>query len=228
MPRLGRDLPHCTQPLECIESGLYLNRGHMKSFATKLGQILALYGIGGLFAISFLDSSLVPLPGLNDLVLILMASKRPGWWPMCALASTLGSVGGAYLLYGIARGGRTLFFRRTTTHDVTYARRWLRRNDFAAVLVTSLLPPPAPLKAFIFAAGLLRVNAVRFGLAMLVGRALRFAADAWLGAHYGIRAQELVRQNVLWSSIAIIVLIIALALVQKWWVQRTDRIPPSP
>ncbi len=84
----------------------------LKSLSVKLGHVLVLYGGWGLFAMSFLDSSLIPFPVVNDLALIVMASKRPAWWPLYALATTLGSVCGAYLLYGIARGGGKFFFRK--------------------------------------------------------------------------------------------------------------------
>ena len=66
----------------------------LKSLSAKLGHVLVLYGGWGLFAMSFLDSSLIPFPVVNDLALIVMASKRPAWWPLYALASTLGSVCG--------------------------------------------------------------------------------------------------------------------------------------
>ena len=196
-------------------------RSMLKSLSAKLGHVLVLYGAWGLFAMSFLDSSLVPFPGVNDLVLIVMASKRPGWWPVYALASTLGSVGGAYLLYGMARGGGKFFFRKTTPQSITHARRWLERNDFVAILVASLLPPPAPLKAFILTAGVLRVNAINFGLALLVGRGLRFGADAWLGARYGVLAEDYLRHNLGWASLAAVIMIVGLALLQRWWSRRS-------
>src|SRR5271157_5079890 len=189
----------------------------LKSLSAKLGHVLVLYGAWGLFAMSFLDSSLIPFPVLNDLALMVMASKRPAWWPLYALASTLGSVSGAYLLYGIARGGGKFFFGKMTPHAIAHARRWLERNDFVAVLVASILPPPAPLKAFILTSGLLRVHAVHFGLALLVGRGLRFAADAWLGAHYGIQAEDYLRQNLSRASLAIVIVVVGLALLQWWW-----------
>ena len=65
----------------------------LRSLTAKIGTILLLYGAGGLFAMSFLDSSLVPFPVLNDLALIMMAATgRPGgpsmrWrvrWARCA------------------------------------------------------------------------------------------------------------------------------------------------
>ncbi|HMD84881.1 MAG TPA: VTT domain-containing protein [Terriglobia bacterium] len=188
----------------------------LKSLSAKLGHVLVLYGGWGLFAISFLDSSLIPFPVVNDLALIVMASKRPAWWPLYALASTLGSVSGAYLLYGIARGGGKFFFRKTTPHAVAHARRWLERNDFVAVLVASILPPPAPYKVFVLTAGLLRVNALHFGLALLVGRGLRFAADAWLGARYGLQAEDYLHHNLGWASLAAATMLVGLALLQRW------------
>jgi len=169
---------------------------------------------------SFLDSSLIPFPVVNDLALMVMASKRPAWWPLYALASTLGSVSGAYLLYGIARGGGKFFFRKTTPQSITRAQRWLERNDFVAVLVASILPPPAPYKVFVLTAGLLRVNWLHFGLALLVGRGLRFAADAWLGARYGVQAEDYLRHNLGRVSLAVVIVVVGLTLLQRWWSRR--------
>ena len=63
----------------------------LKSLIAKLGQILALYGGWGLLGVSFLDSSIVPLPGLNDLLLIHFSAQNPARAIIYALASTLGS-----------------------------------------------------------------------------------------------------------------------------------------
>ena len=187
----------------------------LKSVSLKLGHILVLYGGWGLFAMSFLDSSLIPFPVVNDLALMMMAVNRPALWPIYALASTLGSVCGAYVLYGIARGGGKFFFRKTTPQSITNAHRWLERNEFVSILVASILPPPAPLKVFILTAGMLRVDALYFGLAMLAGRGLRFGAEAWLGAKYGVQAQDLVRHNLGWASLVAVMVIVGLALVQR-------------
>ncbi len=192
----------------------------LKSLSARIGNVLILYGGWGLFAMSFLDSSLMPLPLINDLALIMMASRRPALWPLYALAATLGSVCGIYLFYGIARGGGKYIWRKTTPQSISRAQRWLERNDFVAILVASLLPPPAPMKAFVLAAGLLRVNATRLGLALLVGRGLRFAAEAWLGARYGPRAEEFVRHNLAWASLATAVVVVGLALFRHWWFNR--------
>ena len=57
---------------------------------------------------SFLDSSFIPFPGVNDLALIMLASQHPARAPFYALMSTVGSVLGCYVIYGIALGGEKL------------------------------------------------------------------------------------------------------------------------
>jgi membrane protein YqaA with SNARE-associated domain len=194
----------------------YFATGNMlKSISLKLGHILILYGGWGLFAMSFLDSSLIPFPVVNDLGLIVMSSHRPAMWPLYALASTLGSVGGTFLLYWIARGGEQYFFRKSTPQSIQSAHRWLERNEFVSILVAAILPPPAPLKIFVLTAGVLNVNALRFALAMLVGRGLRFAAEAWLGARYGAQAQVYIRHNLVWVSLVAVMVIVGVALLQR-------------
>ena len=120
-------------------------------------------------------------------------------------------------------GGGKFFFRKTTPQSVAHAQRWLERNDFLAVLVASILPPPAPYKVFVLTAGLLRVDPIHFGLAMLVGRGLRFGAEAWLGARYGVQAQDYIRHNLGWASLAAVTVIVGLALLQRWWAKSGTR-----
>ena len=75
----------------------------LKSLIANLSQFLTLYGGWGLLGISFLDSSFVPLPGVNDLLLIHLSAQNPSRAIVYALASTLGSVGGSFLMYGLSR-----------------------------------------------------------------------------------------------------------------------------
>jgi membrane protein YqaA with SNARE-associated domain len=198
----------------------------LKSLASRLGHVLALYG-GGLLVISFLDSSFIPFPGINDLALIVLASQHPARAPFYALLSTLGSLLGCYVMYGIARGGGRLAGGRSAPNKGNRARHWLERNDFVAMLAMCLIPPPAPLKIFVIAAGALRMNALRFGAALLVGRSLRFAAEAWLGARYGAEAEAYLRRNLTWASLVTILIVIGLAFLSRWWKRRQAAAPDN-
>ena len=190
-----------------------------KSLSLTLGRVLALYGGVGLFAMSFLDSSFVPFPGINDLALIVLAGQHPARAPFYAFMSTVGSLLGCYVVYGIARSGGRLAGGKSSSTKGS-ARRWLERNDLVAMLVMCLLPPPAPLKIFVITAGVLRMNALNFGVALLVGRSLRFAAEAWLGARYGAQAEAYLKKNLGWTSLVTILLVIGLTLLSRWWTGR--------
>lgn len=187
----------------------------LNSLFAKLGQILALYGGWGLLGISFLDSSFVPLPGLNDLVLIHLSAQNPTRAAMYALASTLGSMAGSFVMYSLARGGAKLLARRKSSPAVQRARAWLERNDFASLLVASLLPPPSPYKFFLLAAGALRINVLRFGAALLVGRGLRFGVAAFLGARYGAQAEAYLKGNIVWVSLLAALLVIVWTMIYR-------------
>lgn len=198
----------------------------LQSLSAKLGHVLLLYGGWGLLVMSFLDASFVPFPLVNDLALLVMASQRPARAFFYALQSTTGSVVGLYVLYALARRGRKFLWRETVPASVLRAQHWLERNDFVALLVASLLPPPAPFKVFVLTAGLLRVDAVHFVAATIIGRGLRFAAIAWLGAHYGPTAEQYLRHNLAWASLAAAALVIAAALIYRLQLRRRES--PTP
>jgi len=177
---------------------------------------------------SFLDSSFVPFPVFNDLALILLASQHPSQAFFYALQSTVGSVLGAYVLYGLARRGAQFLWRKSTPSAVARAQRWLARNDFVTLLVACLLPPPAPLKVFVLTAGVLRMNAVHFGAAMLVGRILRFGTDAWLGARYGAQAEAYLKQNLGLASLVAVVVVLGVTLLFRRLRRRPAEEPRVP
>ena len=202
----------------------------LKSLVAKLGQLLALYGGWGLLGISFLDSSLVPLPGANDLLLLHLSSQNPGRAVFYALASTLGSIGGSFVMYGLARAGVGYALRRRASPAFERAQGWLKQNDFASVLVASLLPPPAPFKIFLLAAGALRTNALRFGLALAVGRGLRFGVAAYLGARYGAQAEAYLKANIVWVSLLAVFFVIMWTAIYRRLAARpcTESPPDAP
>lgn len=196
---------------------------HLKFLAAQIGRMLVVYGGWGLFVISFLDASFVPFPVFNDLALIVLASRHPSRAVFYALQSTAGSVLGAYVLYASARRGGEYLWRKSTPDAVTRAKQWVAKNDFVALFVASLLPPPAPLKVFVLAAGVLQMNALHFGIAMFVGRILRFGLDAFLGARYGPHAQAFLKQNLEWASLAAVVLVVGFTVVYRRWVRPRAR-----
>ena len=185
-----------------------------KTLSAKLGRHLILYGGWGLFAISFLDSTFIPFPLVNDLLLMHLSIKSPGATPFYVLGCTAGSVLGAYVLYALGAGGGK-FLQRFSAEKIGSAEHWLARNDLVAVLVVSLLPAPAPFKLFLVSAGALRINRFRYGLALVVGRGARFAAEGWLAALYGKRAEAFLKTNLGWVSLIAAMVVIAATVVSR-------------
>jgi membrane protein YqaA with SNARE-associated domain len=176
--------------------------------SAALGKFLAHFGGLGLFAISFLDASVLGLPLINDLLLIHLSGRHPAWTLLYVFESTSGSMLGSYVLYTFARAGRRVLWRRPSKPN--RVQRWIERNDFAAIVVGSLLPPPAPFRAFPVAAGAIRMDAKRLILALLVGRGLRFGLEGSVGALYGAQAERYLTAHlalVSWLSIAVLVVI---------------------
>jgi membrane protein YqaA with SNARE-associated domain len=199
----------------------------LQTFSAQLGQALALYGGWGLFAISFLDSSFLSFPAINDILLIHLSSLHPTMSIAYALDCAVGSVLGAYLIFVIARRGAKSMLRASSSQRMQRLERWLKRNDFLSVLVASLLPPPAPFKIFALTAGALRVNTSRFCVALLAGRTLRFTVEGFLGARFGAGAEGYLRGNAGWVSLLISVFLILITVLQRRFRSRREEDSPK-
>ena len=152
---------------------------------TWLQAALATSGGLGLFLLGFLDASFLPLPSLNDLVLIDLCIQFPDRMVYYAAMSTLGSVAGCVVLYYIGREGEELAFHAKAGTSAPRIRRWVERNGFLSMLVAAAMPPPMPLKIFVLGAGALGMPLRDFVLSVLLARALRFFAIGYLAVHYG-------------------------------------------
>ena len=181
-----------------------------------------IYGIAvalggpGLFVIAFLDSSFISLPQINDLLVVLMVTRYKAWMPYYAVMATLGSVAGCYTIYYLARrGGDAFLQKRLKQKHVDRTLALYRRHGLLALMVPALLPPPAPFKVFVLAAGLAHVRPVPFVLAIAIARGLRYWALGVLAVYYGDAALELMqthgREVALWLVGLIVVGVLA------WW-----------
>jgi membrane protein YqaA with SNARE-associated domain len=90
---------------------------------------------------------------------------------MAAAASAVGGL----LPYGLGRAGGELFLlKRVNRERFEQMRARFERQEFLAVLVPSMMPPPTPWKAFVFAAGVFDMRIMPFLLAVFIGRLIRW------------------------------------------------------
>ncbi len=164
-------------------------------------------GAPGLFLISFLDSSVLTFPVINDLLLIELSIQRPARMAVYASMAALGSVLGCVLLYFLARkGGEALFRRKAGTRAETI-RRWVEKNGFGGMLVAALLPPPTPFKFFVLAAGVFEMPLISFASAIALARAFRYFGIGYLAVRYGAEALPYLGRHKVQVAVAAVVLV---------------------
>jgi membrane protein YqaA with SNARE-associated domain len=163
----------------------------------------------GLALVAFLDSSFLPLPGITDILLIVMVTRRPAAMLWYVAATVVGSIAGCLVLHSLGhKGGEALVRKRFGGEKVERALAVLQRHGVMAVLVPSILPPPAPFKIFVLLAGVVGISTSRFAAAIAIGRGARYLALGILAVRYGDRAQIYMRDNGAAASLAVVVALV--------------------
>lgn len=194
----------------------------MKSLISRIHLFAIGLGGPGLFGIAFLDSSFLSLPQINDLLVVLMVTQHKSWLVYYAAMATLGSVTGCYVIYYLAGKGGEAFLRKRMQHG-TLERTLAayKRHGLMALMIPALLPPPAPFKLFVLAAGVAKVRPLQFVTAIAIARGARYLALGVLAVYYGDSALELMRTH--GRTVALVLVGILLAGVLLWWVLQRRR-----
>jgi membrane protein YqaA with SNARE-associated domain len=133
-----------------------------------------------LFLSAFLSATL--LPGSSEAVLMLRLSGGGDPWPPVAVA-TAGNLLGSLVTYGIGRAGnravRAWRWLGVNEAGLARAERWFGRWGRPGLLLAWLPVVGDPLCLL---AGLMRVELAIFVLLVGSGKALRYAALAWMVA----------------------------------------------
>lgn len=193
----------------------------MRALIEAIEAFARAIGGPGLFVIAFLDSSFLSFPQANDLLVVWMVLQNKPWMPYYAAMATLGSLAGCLTLHHLAaRGGETFLGRRIAERHVEKARRAVRRYGMAAVLVVSLLPPPAPFKLFVLLSGVAGVPRGRFAAAVLAGRGLRYFGQGVLAVWYGDQAIAFLRTHARDVSLGVAAAAALGIVCYLWWRRR--------
>jgi membrane protein YqaA with SNARE-associated domain len=180
-------------------------------------------GAPGLFLISFLDSSVLTFPVINDLLLIELSIQHPARMPLYALMASLGSVLGCVLLYFIARKGGEAYFRRKAGARAEVIKHWVERNGFGGMLVAALLPPPTPFKFFVFAAGVFEVPLISYVAAISLARLIRYFGVGYLAVKYGNDALPFLARHKVQVVIFLVIFVAVSYLASRWILRARPR-----
>lgn len=182
----------------------------MESFVGRVRAFALALGAPGLFIIAFLDSSFLSLPEIADLLVVYMVTLHKPRLILYVVCTTLGSITGCLVMYYIGRkGGEALVRQRFAGGTVERTLASIRRHGIMAVLIPSLLPPPAPFKIFVLLAGVAGIRPLRFVAAVAIGRGSRYLALGLLAVRYGDRAMAYVRENATEASLIAVGLVVA-------------------
>jgi membrane protein YqaA with SNARE-associated domain len=207
----------------------------LRAFPAAMTHLLSIYGGWGLLGIAFLDSAGLSLPGVKDVMLIYLSGTDPSRAWLYALGCATGTAVGSFVIYWIGRSGIRVLRRKNSDKEMGRAMKWISRNDFVTVLVASLLPPPLPFKPFLLASGVLRISSVRLLTALMVGGALRFGAEAWIGVRFGAAGPAYLKKHIGLISLVTVGVIIGATVVMRIF-QRArsnaeplgSKLPPPP
>ena len=180
---------------------------------------LAKLGFWGIGAVALLDSSTIPVP-MDAILAVYVWNDKSHFWLYCLLAAAGSAVGGL-LPYGLGRAGGELFLlKRVNRERFERMRTRFENQEFLAMMIPSMLPPPTPWKAFVFAAGVFEMEVIPFMLAVFCGRLVRWLLLSLLVLKLGPGAVDVVAHH----ALALLGVVGGLAVVGfAWWWLRKRR-----
>ena len=186
----------------------------MAEWKLVLLPALLKWGILGVGAVAVLDSSSIPVP-MDAILAIYVWNDKGHFWLYCLMAAAGSAIGGL-LPYWLGRAGGELFLlKRVDRAKFERMRDRFQRQEFLAVMIPSMMPPPAPWKMFIFASGVFEMRIPNFLAAVFVGRMLRWLVLSLLVLKLGPSAVDLVARHAV--PMVLIVGVLAVAGFAWWW-----------
>lgn len=141
-------------------------------------------GVWGIGALAVVDSAAIPMP-IDPLVIDYVAHDHGRFLLYCFMAAA-GSAVGSMLPYYIGRAGGELFLlKRINRQRYEKLRDRFEKQEFLAIMIPAMMPPPMPVKLFEFAAGVFEMKPLWFFSAILIGKFVRFLLWSLITIFYG-------------------------------------------
>jgi len=182
--------------------------------------VLKPLGFWGAGCIAFIDAAAFPVP--MDLILAgyVWADKKHFY--LYVLVAAAGSALGGLVPFLLGRAGGELFLmKRINRARYEQLRDRFEKQEFLAMMIPSILPPPTPWKLFVFAAGVFEMKVSTFVLSVFVGRVIRDMITAILTIEYGPQIVSMAGRLASQHRVALISGVAVLVAALAYWVWRT-------
>ena len=144
------------------------------------------FGIWGLGALALIDASFIPIPVSMDGVLIGYVATNHSKAFLYVLMASFASAVGSLVPYYIGRAGGEIFLlKRINRERYERMRDRFERQEFLAIMIPAMMPPPMPIKLFEFAAGVFEMKPLPFATAIFLGKFVQFLICAIITVVYG-------------------------------------------
>jgi membrane protein YqaA with SNARE-associated domain len=188
--------------------------------------ILQSLGSWGIFVAALFDSAAIGVP-LDPVVAGYVYAHPLKIWLyifMAASGSTLGSL----VPYAIGRaGGELLLLKRIDRNRFERMRDRFEKQEFIAMMVPAMLPPPTPFKLFLLSAGVFEMRMDLFMLSIFTGRVIRFLILGFLVVKFGPGIINLViavmARHLHWVFVGFVILLALILSRLKFRKSRVDR-----
>ncbi len=170
-----------------------------------------------LAAISFIESSFFPIP--PDVMLIPMVLATPKRWIRIAVVCTISSVIGGFLGYAIGAFamdtiGKTILDAFHLGDQFLAMKPWIDKYGVWVILVKGMTP--IPYKLVTITAGAFHFDLLKFTLASIVARGMRFFMASALLWKFGEPIRDFVERRLRLVTTAFLALLVGGVVILKF------------
>ncbi len=201
-------------------------------FGEWISRIFAPLGIWGLGGLALLDSALVPLPGgIITWVVFYVAKEHQNALLSALVAAALSTIGSLLPFYVGRAGGEALLLRKVDRRRYERMRDRFERQEFLAVLLPAMCPPPMPLKVFELAAGVFEMRVRSYTTALFLGKFVQFLVVALLALRYGLETTAILEAELrnharsILLLLGLLLILLAVWIVRRIFARRAERLP---
>ena len=148
--------------------------------------VLSPFGIWGLAGLAFIDAALFPLPTTMDGAVIgYVALDHQKFLLYCLVAAAATTLGSLIPYYVGRAGGEIFLLKRINRERYEKMRDRFAAQEFLAIMIPAMCPPPMPFKLFEIGAGVFEMRPQRYAVAVFTGKMIQFLVCALITIYFG-------------------------------------------